>query len=211
MKTLYPGSCGMICLSQTPGALYKMRYPSETHLNTLRLRQNGRRFADYTFKRIFLNGNVRISIKISLKFVPKGPINNNPALVQIMAWRRPGNKPLSEPMMVNLLMHVCVTRPQWVKIQIYENLFAPIFLADTQLIWNFVQSMLSAKLQNDWTIETNFMITWDFLRFEIKVSFVRISYIAQLPRPAFFSSWCNPITMYVKSSRFVGYERGLNI
>ena len=48
---------------------------------TLRPRQNGRRFADDTFKRIFLNENVRISIKISLKFVPKGPINNNPALV----------------------------------------------------------------------------------------------------------------------------------
>ena len=57
-------------------------------LNTLGPRQNGRRFADGTFKHIFLNENVRISIKISLKFVPKGPINNNPALVQIMAWRR---------------------------------------------------------------------------------------------------------------------------
>ena len=32
-----------------------------------------------------------------MKFVPKGPINNIPALVQIMAWRRPGDKPLSEP------------------------------------------------------------------------------------------------------------------
>ena len=52
----------------------------------------------------------------SLKFVPKGPINNIPALVQKMAWRRPGNKPLSEPMMVNLLMHICVTRPQWVNV-----------------------------------------------------------------------------------------------
>ena len=82
--------------------------------NTLRPRQNGRRFADDTFKRIFLNENVRISIKISLKFVPKGPINNNPALVQIMAWRRSGDKPLSEPMMVILLTHICVTRPQWV-------------------------------------------------------------------------------------------------
>ena len=57
-------------------------------INTLRPRQNGRRFADDTFKRIFLNENVRISIKISLKFVPKGPINNIPALVQILAWRR---------------------------------------------------------------------------------------------------------------------------
>ena len=31
-----------------------------------------------------------------------------------MAWRRPGAKPLSEPMMVSLLTHICVTRPQWV-------------------------------------------------------------------------------------------------
>ena len=57
---------------------------------------------------------MRISIKISLKFIPKGPINNIPALVQIMAWRRPGDKPLSEPMMDNLPTHICVTRPQWV-------------------------------------------------------------------------------------------------
>ena len=68
-------------------------------VNTLRPRQNGRRVADDTFEHIFLNVNVRISIKISLKFVPKGPINNIPALVQIMAWRRSGDKPLSEPMM----------------------------------------------------------------------------------------------------------------
>ena len=85
-----------------------------TWINTLRPRQNGRRFADDTFKRIFLNENVRISIKISLKFVPKGPINNIPALVQIMAWRRSGDKPLSEPVMVRLLTYICVTRLQWV-------------------------------------------------------------------------------------------------
>ena len=69
-------------------------------VNTLRPRQYGRHFADDIFKCIFLNENIWISIKISLKFVPKGPINNIPALVQIMAWRRPGDKPLSEPMMV---------------------------------------------------------------------------------------------------------------
>ena len=67
-------------------------------VNTLRPRQNGRHFADDTFKRIFINEHVRISINISLKFAPKGLINNIPALVQIMAWRRPGDKPLSEPM-----------------------------------------------------------------------------------------------------------------
>ena len=68
--------------------------------NTLRLTQYGRHFPDDIFNCIFFNENVWISIKISLKFVPKGPINNIPALVQIMAWRRPGEKPLSEPMMV---------------------------------------------------------------------------------------------------------------
>ena len=68
-------------------------------VNTLRLRQNGRHFADDTIKRIFMNENVGIFIKISLKFVPKGPINNIPALVQILACHPPGYKPLSEPMM----------------------------------------------------------------------------------------------------------------
>ena len=83
-------------------------------VNTLRPRQNGHHFADDTFKWIFLNENIRISIKTSLKFVPGGSINNIPALVQIMAWHRPGDKPLSEPMMIILLTHICVTRPQWV-------------------------------------------------------------------------------------------------
>ena len=42
-------------------------------------------------------------------------INNIPALVQIMAWHLPGDKPLSEPVMVILLMPICVTWPQWFK------------------------------------------------------------------------------------------------
>ena len=83
-------------------------------INTLRPGQNGRHFADDIFKCIILKDNVWISIKISLKFVPKGPINNIPALLQIMAWCRPGDKPLSEPMMVRLPMLICITRPQWV-------------------------------------------------------------------------------------------------
>ena len=84
-------------------------------VNTLRPRQNGRYFADDTFKLIFFNENVAISIKISLKFIPKGPINNIPAMVHIMAWRRSGDKPSSEPVMVSFMTHLCVTRPQWVK------------------------------------------------------------------------------------------------
>ena len=87
----------------------------ERSVNTLRPWQNGRHFQDDIFKCIFLNENVWISLKISLKFVPKGSINNIPALVQIMAWCRPGDKPLSEPTMVRLPTHICVIRPQWVK------------------------------------------------------------------------------------------------
>ena len=64
------------------------------------------------FEMHFLDWKILIPIKISLKFVPKGPINYIPALVQIMDWRRPGDKPLSEPMMVRLPTHICVTRPQ---------------------------------------------------------------------------------------------------
>ena len=87
-------------------------------LNTLRPRQNGRHFPDYIFKCIFLNENVWLSLKISLKFVAEGPINNIPALVQKMAWRLPGDKPLSEAMVGSLLTRIRVTRPQWVDIAI---------------------------------------------------------------------------------------------
>ena len=86
-----------------------------TTLNTLRPRQNGRHFADGIFKCILLNENVWITITDSLTFVPNGLINNIPALVQIMIRRRPGDKPLSEPMLISLPTHICVIRPQWVK------------------------------------------------------------------------------------------------
>ena len=71
-------------------------------LKTSRPTQDGNHFPDDIFKFIFLNENVEISINI----FPNGPINNNPALAQIMAWRRPGDKPLSEPMMASLQSHM---------------------------------------------------------------------------------------------------------
>ena len=49
--------------------------------------------------------------------VPKIPINCIPALVPIMAWRWPGNKPLSEPMAVRLPSHICISWPQWVNLK----------------------------------------------------------------------------------------------
>ena len=74
----------------------------QTYVNTLRLGQNCRHFADDIFKCISLNENVWILLKFSCKCVPKVRINDIPALVQIMALVRPGDKTLSRPMMVYL-------------------------------------------------------------------------------------------------------------
>ena len=100
--------CSTLSMYQSPEILYGRQEPDIP--TTLRPRQNGRHFTDDIFKRIFMNENIWIPIKISLKFVHKGSIDNIPALVQIMAWRHPGDKPLSEPIMVNLPTHICVTR-----------------------------------------------------------------------------------------------------
>ena len=71
-------------------------------------------FADDIIKCIFLDENVLMSLKISLKYVPQVPIDNKPSLVQIMPWHRPGDKPLYESMMISLLMYICISWPQWV-------------------------------------------------------------------------------------------------
>ena len=65
------------------------------------------------FKYFFFNESVCISTKY-FNEVCKGPINNITALVQIMAWRWPCDKLLSEPMMIVLLMHLCVAQPRWI-------------------------------------------------------------------------------------------------
>ena len=74
-------------------------------------------------KYTFFNENVLISINISLNCVPEGQINNFPVLVQMMALHQPGNKPLPEPIMFSLLMHIYITQLQWVK-SCHSNLCA---------------------------------------------------------------------------------------
>ena len=64
-----------------------------TNVNILRPKQNGCHFAGDIFKHIFLNENVWIAIKISLKFVSEGLTNIIPALVQRMFSRLTGDKP----------------------------------------------------------------------------------------------------------------------
>ena len=80
-----------------------------------------------------------------MKFVPKGLINNIPALVQIMAWRRPGDKPLSEPMEVSLLTHICITRPQWVN-WTFRNKFQLKLSRNSKWPWKQNQFGYAAKL-----------------------------------------------------------------
>ena len=80
------------------------------------------------FKCLFINENVGISIKISLKFVPKGSTYNIPPWVQKMAWR-----PVSE-LMVSLLTHICVNRSQWV---IWTN-----FITSALPSWNLKHTAL---------------------------------------------------------------------
>ena len=67
--------------------------------NILRPSQNGPYFPDDISICIFLDENTSISIKIWLKFVPKDPISNSPPLVQIIAWNRTVDRPLSETML----------------------------------------------------------------------------------------------------------------
>ena len=139
-------NCGMLCELHLLGLL-----------NTLRPRQSGHHFQDDIFKCIFLNQNAGIWIKISLKFDPKGPINKIPALVQIMARRRSGDKPLSEPVMVPILTHICVTRSQWAKQTGVETgklssschfnhvRYENIFVTDKVVIWLVEKYMLILK------------------------------------------------------------------
>ena len=63
---------------------------------------------------IFLNALPWIPIGISLKFVPKSWIDNKLALIQVMARRRTGAKPLPNQCWPDTLTHICGTRGRWV-------------------------------------------------------------------------------------------------
>ena len=108
--------------------------------NTIRLRQNGGQLPDDIFKCIFLNENVRILLKLSLKFVLEVRINNIPALVWVMAWCRPGDKPLSEPMMLSSLICICVTRPQRVNICFSMEWWVNMFISWHMMMWIWVNT-----------------------------------------------------------------------
>ena len=71
---------------------------NETTLNASPLNKMATILAD----NIFLNENDGILIQTSLKCILRSPIYNNTALVQVMAWRQKGYKPLPEPLMTEI-------------------------------------------------------------------------------------------------------------
>ena len=82
----------------------------------------------------------KFRLRFHWRFFPKRPINNIPEMVQIMTWRRTRDKPLSEPMMVSLLTHICVTLSHWVNWLSIRQLF--INLANVDL-WSSVTSEIT--------------------------------------------------------------------
>ena len=64
--------------------------------------RNDHHFRDDIFKCIFVNKEFWIGIQMSLKFVPKGPIDNKWALVEVMPWRQIGDKPFPELMVTQI-------------------------------------------------------------------------------------------------------------
>ena len=71
--------------------------------------------ADDIFKCIFLNENDKIPTPVSLNFVPDETYDNNPTLVQVMAWRRAGDKPSPDPMFIQFTGAYLRHCGRWVK------------------------------------------------------------------------------------------------
>ena len=93
-------------------------------------------------------------LRSHISFFPEVRINNIPALVQIMAWYRPGDKPLSEPMMFSLLTHICFTWPQWVIRNDIANVVSDRFWCKNKFYGP--QKRLSNILKSFWTSKLNY-------------------------------------------------------
>ena len=79
----------------------------------------------------------------------------SPASVQIMAWSRPGDKPLSEPMMVSLQTHICVIWPPWVKsikhgTNLQKYAIQCLHLCISKWNYVFICTMIYSKLSILW-------------------------------------------------------------
>ena len=92
--------------------------------------------ADNIFLCIFLCENDQIPIQISLKLVPRSPIENKPALVQVMVWRRTGDKPLPEPIMTKFTDAYMRHWGRWVNRHTIHFPYKLVIQSDTDHIFN---------------------------------------------------------------------------
>ena len=130
---------------------HKTKLCLQWHVHALRPRQHGRKFPDDILNFIFLNENVWISLTIYLTCVRKVRNNNIPSLVQRMDWHRTGEKPLSEPMMVSLLTHICVTRSQWVNFRLMRYKWLIAITWHALVVWsNLIISVVLHFLCQIW-------------------------------------------------------------
>ena len=143
------------------------------NFNTLRPRQKDCHFADNVSEYIFLNENAWILNKFSLKYVLNSQINNIPTLIQAMAWRWSGDKPLSETMMINSPTHIGITRPQRVNTQF--SIFHWLLSSECLMImpWNKCHRTSMIKLQHwfwQWfDAVTQLAITWTSVAIESQI------------------------------------------
>ena len=131
--------------------------------------QNDRHFADDIFSYIFVNEMFSILVKISLKFVPKNPNSNNPALVQIMAWLRINDKPLSEPMLT-WFTDAYMRQGRWAKLNV--STYPVIVIASWLLLSGLYQSGIWLKYSK---LKLNFYGTWWFDCMYLKCVFTVVS------------------------------------
>ena len=126
--------------------------------NTLRPRQNGRHFANDIFKCNFVNEKAWFSITISLKFVPQDPVNNIPTLVEIMAWRRPNDKPFLNLWRLDYRrIYASLALNELILLRRSISLFLlpcdiVLFLDKAQLLYKFLYLILYKKILDKYVI-----------------------------------------------------------
>ena len=165
-----------------------------------------------------MNEKCCILIKIPLKLVPKGPINNTAALVQRMAWCVPCDRPLSEPMMVSLPTHICATRHQWVKAGVKLFLKRPVVMIFVTIIGIFMSILYFLNYNYRLWVTKKFwfckcVTTWMFQPLDIlleywieHVTFGRLNVMFTFPTRIFYRGvpgfatvcpcgvWCRGLT-----------------
>ena len=187
-------------------------------LNTLVSGQNGHPFARRQFQMHFRQWNMSISLKLSLKFVPKGPIDNKPSLISRMSWRRKGDKPLYQTMMAQFtdayMLH-WTSKSEHIGLS-KQNHYSPKFF----VVW--VQLMACCRIVDDsfWHLFKNWNNGWEKVRcsfkyFDLWNSFRNVYCFCWLLLPSIITSewltdWGRVTHICVSKLTIIGSDNGLS-